>query len=420
MLRVVKQQRHLRTSCNFCCSQYLERKEVHTLKKAINEWVNAVQNEVIVWRRHLHKNPELSFQEKQTAQFVYDKLQSFGNLEVSRPTKTSVIARLRGKQPGKVVALRADMDALAMQEENDFDFVSQRPGVMHACGHDGHTAALLGTAKLLSQHKEIIHGDVLFIFQHAEELFPGGAQQLVDAGVLEGVNAVLGIHFMSNYPIGKVAISHGYATAASDIFDLVVQGKGGHASQPDMTIDPIVIGSQIVTNLQQVVARYISPADRLVVSVTKFHGGTANNVIPDSVHLTGSIRSFKDEIREKAPQWIEKIAKGITEAHSASYTFHYDWGYKAVFNNPEVTTLMEQVVREMCGEEAVLSVEPLMGGEDFSAFSSVVPGCYMMVGTSNPAKGIIYPQHHPKFTIDEDVLAIAMKIYINAVFRILV
>lgn len=388
-------------------------------KTIVDGWVNTMQDEVIAWRRHLHQNPELSYQEEKTAQFVYDKLCSFGNFEISRPTQTSVVARLVGQKPGKVVALRADMDALAMPEENDFDFVSQNKGVMHACGHDGHTAALLGTAKILSQHKESIQGEVRFIFQHAEELFPGGAQELVDAGVLEGVDVVLGIHFMSNYPIGKVAMSYGYATAASDTFELIVQGKGGHASQPDMTVDPIVIGSQIVNNLQQLVSRYISPLDNLVVSVTKFQGGTANNVIPDSVLLAGSVRSFKSEIREKAPVWIEKIAKGITEAHGASYKFEYNWGYKAVLNNSEVTKMMEQIINETCGDETVVVVDPLMGGEDFSAFTSIVPGCYMMVGCSNPAKGIIYPQHHPKFTIDEDALAISMKIYVNAALRIL-
>ena len=390
------------------------------MKARIDEWVDAIRDEVIAWRRHLHKHPELSFQEKQTAQFVHDTLKSFGKLEISRPTETSVVARLVGQTAGKVVALRADMDALSMQEENDCDFASQNPGVMHACGHDGHTALLLGTAKIFSQHKELIQGEVRFIFQHAEELFPGGAQQMVDAGVLDGVDMVLGIHLMSHYPLGKVAVCHGYATAGTDVFDLVVQGNGGHAAQPDMTIDPVVIGAQIVSNLQQVASRYVSPLDKLVVSVTKFQGGTAYNIIPDSVLLAGTVRSLNNETREKAPQWIKRIAKGITEAHGASYTFNYQFGYKSVVNNHEVTELMEQVVISTWGAEALVVVDPLMGGEDFSAFSSVVPGCYMMVGTANPEKGPVYPHHHPKYTLDEDALLIGIKLYIHAAFRILV
>jgi amidohydrolase len=389
------------------------------VRARINEWVDAIEDEVIAWRRHLHKHPELSFQEKQTAQFVHDTLKSLGNLEIFRPTATSVVARLVGQTAGKVVALRADMDALAMQEENDCDFASQNPGVMHACGHDGHTALLLGTAKILSQQKEFIQGEVRFIFQHAEELFPGGAQQMVDAGVLDGVDMVLGIHFMSHYPLGKVAVCHGYATAGSDAFDLVIQGKGGHAAQPDMSIDPVVIGAQIVSNLQQIVSRYVSPLDKLVVSVTKFQGGTAYNVIPDSVALAGTVRSLNNETREKAPQWIEKIAKGITEAHGAYYTFTYQCGYKSVVNNHEATKLMEEVITNTWGAEALLVVDPLMGGEDFSAFSSVVPGCYMMVGTANPETGPVYPHHHPKYALDEAALAIGVKLYIHAVFRIL-
>lgn len=387
------------------------------MTKDIDDLILSVRDEVIAWRRHLHQYPELSFQENKTSQFVYDTLLSSGNLDVSRPTATSVVARLTGRLPGKVLALRADMDALAIQEETGFAFASQNPGVMHACGHDGHTAMLLGAAKVLSQCQDRLAGEVRFIFQHAEELFPGGAQQMVDAGVLDGVDRILGIHVMSNYPLGKIALCYGPTTAASDCFDLVIQGKGGHASQPDMTIDPVVIGGQIVANLQQLVSRYVSPMDKFVVSVTKFQGGSAYNVIPDSVLLAGSVRSLNSAIRQKAPQWIERIAKGLTEAHGASYTFSYHYGYKSVINNPALTKQMEDLITRIFGKEAVLLTDPVLGGEDFSAFSDIVPGCYMMLGTGSPEKGAVYPHHHPKYTLDESALAMGTSLYTHAALR---
>ena len=306
---------------------FQKKRELFVLVIEISKAVDAVRSNVIEWRRHFHRNPELSFEEENTAQFVYDTLQSFGNLELSRPTKTSVVARLRGDYPGNVVALRADMDALPIQEENDFDFVSQNPGVMHACGHDGHTAMLLGAAKILSGMKDQIKGEVRFLFQHAEELFPGGAQEMVKAGVMEGVDRVIGIHLGSKLPVGKVSITHGAATAGSDRFDIIIQGKGGHAAHPHQTIDPIVIGSQVVGNLQNIVSRKNDPLENLVISVTQIHGGDAYNVIPDTVKLSGSVRSLNPEVRENAPLFIEKIVKGITDAYDATYTIDYVYGY---------------------------------------------------------------------------------------------
>src|SRR5579875_820839 len=245
----------------------------------LQSYVDEVKEDVIRWRRHLHQNPELSFEEKKTSQFVYETLQSFGGLELSRPTKTSVLARLIGTHPGPILALRADMDALPIVEENTFEFASNTPGKMHACGHDGHTAMLLGTAKILTKFKDFIHGEVRFIFQHAEELFPGGAQQMVDAGVMEGVESVIGIHLWSPIPVGKIAIRSGPFMAGPDTFYITIRGKGGHAAQPNLTVDPVVIAAQVVTNLQHIVSRNIDPLDPVVLSVTQFHEGTAHNII---------------------------------------------------------------------------------------------------------------------------------------------
>ncbi|MEF2093144.1 M20 family metallopeptidase [Bacillus sp. CFBP9009] len=385
----------------------------------IHDLIEAVKDEVIAWRRYLHKYPELSFQEEKTAQFVYETLQTFGELEISRPTKTSIMARLIGQQPGKVIALRADMDALPIVEENDFDFVSQNSGVMHACGHDGHTAMLLGTAKILTQLKDQIKGEVRFLFQHAEELPPGGAQEMVRAGVLDGVDMIIGSHLLSTLPLGKISLGYGPVMAGADTFNITVVGKGGHASQPELTVDPIAIGTQVVSNLQHIVSRYRDAQEALVISVTQFHAGSAINVIPSKVSIGGSVRSFNPELREEIPNFIERIVKGITEAHGATYEFDYQFGYAPTINDEEVTRLMDETVCEIFGEESREISKPIMGSEDFSAFQKVVSGSYIGIGARNEEKGIIYPHHHPKFTVDEQALQNGVKLFVHGTLKML-
>lgn len=385
----------------------------------IQDLIEDVKDEVIGWRRYLHMYPELSFQEEKTAQFVYETLQTFGDLEISRPTKTSVMARLIGQQPGKVIALRADMDALPIEEENDFDVVSQNPGVMHACGHDGHTAMLLGAAKILTQLKDHIKGEVRFLFQHAEELPPGGAQEMVKAGVLDGADMIIGAHLMSTLPLGKIGLSYGPMMAGADTFKITVVGKGGHASQPELTIDPIAIGTQVVTNLQHIVSRYRDAQETLVISVTQFQAGSAINVIPSRVSIGGSVRSFNPELREKIPTFIERIVKGITVAHGADYEFDYQFGYAPTINDEEITRLMDETVCEVFGEERREIMKPIMGSEDFSAYQKVVPGSYIFIGARNEEKGIMYPHHHPKFDFDEQALQDGVKLFVHGTFKIL-
>lgn len=385
----------------------------------LNQLAEETKEQVIAWRRHLHQNPELSFQEEKTSQFIYDTLQSFGNLEISRPTRTSVVARLIGAEPGKILAIRADMDALPIQEENTFEFASQNPGVMHACGHDGHTAMLLGTAKILSGLKEHIKGEVRFFFQHAEELYPGGAEEMVEAGVMDGVDLVIGTHLWSPIEKGKVGVVYGSMMAAPDTFWITVNGKGGHAALPHQTIDSIAVAAQVVTNLQHLVSRNTDPLDSLVVSVTQFVAGTTHNVIPGSVKICGTVRSFGPELRQSIPAKMERIVKGITEAHEAGYEFKYEFGYRPVINDNEVTAVIEETVREVFGEEALDMMRPNMGGEDFSAFQQKAPGCYFYVGAGNEEKGITYPHHHERFTIDEDALEIGVKTFLHATFKFL-
>lgn len=385
----------------------------------LNQLAEETKEQVIAWRRHLHQNPELSFQEEKTSQFIYDTLQSFGNLEISRPTKTSVVARLIGAEPGKTLAIRADMDALPIQEENTFEFASQTLGVMHACGHDGHTAMLLGTAKILSGLKDHIKGEVRFLFQHAEELFPGGAEEMVQAGVMDGVDLVIGTHLWSPIEKGKVGVVYGPMMASPDTFWITVNGKGGHAALPHQTIDSIAVAAQVVTNLQHIVSRNTDPLDSLVISVTQFLAGTTHNVIPGSVKLWGTVRSFDSTLRESIPAKMERVVKGITEAHEASYEFKYEFGYRPVINDNEVTAVIEETVREVFGEEALDMMRPNMGGEDFSAFMEKAPGCYFYVGAGNEEKGITYPHHHERFTIDEDALEIGVKTFLHATFKFL-
>lgn len=385
----------------------------------LNELAAQVKDEVVCWRRHLHQHPELSFQEEKTAQFVYDRLKSFGNLEISRPTKTSVVARLMGAQPGKTLAIRADMDALPIEEENTFDFASQNPGIMHACGHDGHTAILLGTAKVLSGFKEKIHGEIRFFFQHAEELFPGGGEEMVQAGVMDGADLVIGAHLWSPLEKGKVGIVYGPMMAAPDTFWITVKGKGGHAALPHQTVDSIAVAAQVVTNLQHIVSRNTDPLDHLVLSVTQFVAGTTHNVIPGSVEICGTVRSFDQELRESIPGKMERVIKGITEAHGAAYNFKYEFGYRPVINTDEVSKVLEETVAEVFGADAIDLMRPNMGGEDFSAFLQKAPGAYFYVGAGNAEKGITYPHHHARFTIDEDALEIGVKMFLNAAFKLL-
>ncbi|MEK8127909.1 amidohydrolase [Paenibacillus filicis] len=386
---------------------------------SIIQWTEAITEQTIAWRRELHAKPELSFQEFKTAQYVEDLLRGFGQLEISRPTPTSVVARLIGKFPGKVLALRADMDALPIQEANDTPYKSQVDGIMHACGHDGHTATLLTVAKQLVPHRDRIHGEVRFIFQHAEELPPGGARELVAAGVLDGVDWIIGEHLSSQLPLGQIGLGYGERAASPDNFTITIKGSGGHAASPHNTIDSIAIGAQIVTNLQHIVSRNTDPLGQLVVSVTQFTGGASHNVIPDSAVLRGTVRSFREDIRQGARQRLEQIVAGIVAAHGAEYELDYLFGYAPVVNDDNVTRFVEETAAELFGTEAVTLLPPGMGAEDFSAYQQVVPGAFVFIGAGNVEAGIVHPHHHPKFEIDEHALQYGARLFVGVAERLL-
>ena len=371
--------------------------------------VQGVADDVIIWRRHLHQHPELGFQEHATAAYVTHVLERIGGLEISHPTTTSVLARLQGARPGRVIALRADMDALPISEETKLPFASQVPGVMHACGHDAHTAILLGATRLLSSRRAQLEGEIRFIFQHAEELAPGGAQELVAAGVMDGVEMVAGLHVTSLLEVGMVALSAGPVQASADEFRIEILGDGGHAAYPQMAVDPIVIGAEVVGAFQQIVARNTSPFDALVLSVTMFHAGTAENVISSMAELVGTVRAFRPELRSETEARMERVLRGVTEAHGAKYSFKYDYGYRPVVNDEWVTGIVKDALVQALGPAAVVPATPTMGAEDFSAYQQKAPGAFFFIGAGNQAKGLVRQHHHGLFEIDEGCLPIGVE-----------
>lgn len=378
-------------------------------KVFIERATDEVLSDVIQWRRHFHENPELSFREVETAQYIYDVLNEIEHLTLIRPTRTSVIARLTTDKPGMTLALRADIDALPIQEENDMSFKSGHDGVMHACGHDGHTAMLLGAVRILSKYRDKLSGEYLFIFQHAEELVPGGARELVDAGILDNVDAIVGEHLWQPLAAQKIGLSSGPVMASPDTFYIRVNGRGGHAGRPQENIDPIVIGAQIVTSLQNISSRYVDPFDPFVLSVTKFNGGTADNVTPNSVELAGTVRVFREALRDEAARWIEQVSRGIVQAHGATCDVRYERGYAPVVNDQTLTETVRSVLLSYFGEEMVQDADPIMFGEDFSAYQQVIPGTFLFTGIFNEDKDVVYPHHHPKFNIDEDSLQVGLQ-----------
>jgi amidohydrolase len=379
----------------------------------------SVREAVIAWRRHLHQNPELSFHEERTARFVADTLASFGNLEITRPTPTSVVARLTGSRPGPVLAMRADLDALPIEEKNSHDFVSRHPGVMHACGHDGHTSMMLGAAKVLCGRRDALAGEVRFVFQHAEELNPGGAEELVKAGVMDGVDMIIGAHLWLPMPYGQVGVRSGALMASPDNFVITITGSGGHAAIPHETTDSIAIAAQVITNLQHIVARNVDPLASAVVSVTRIAGGTTYNVIPGQVELAGTVRTFDPALRARMPELMKRIVAGITAAHGATFTFDWDAGYRPVINDERASDLLRRAVVRALGAEALVEAVPTMGGEDFSAYQQKVPGSFFFIGARNEQRGITNPHHHECFDLDERALDSGTRIFVAAAMEML-
>ena len=395
--------------------------------------LRSLHPQVMTWRRQIHQHPELGFAETLTAQFIHEKLTQWDIPHEIGIAKTGIVALVRGDRPGPVLAIRADMDALPIHEENDLDYKSKHPGKMHACGHDGHVAIALGTAHYLNTHRHTFSGTVKFIFQPAEE-GPGGAKPMIEAGVLNNpdVDALIGLHLWQQLPIGTLGVREGALMAAVETFDCTILGRGGHGAIPQQTIDSIVITAQIITALQTIVARNLDPIDSAVVTVGTFHAGTACNVIADTAKISGTVRYFKPQYADYFDRRIEQIISGVCTMHGATYQLNYRKLYPPVINDSTMTAL----VRSCAEDWAQMGIQPLqsttlsvsqpesvtphcqtMGGEDISYFLNAVPGCYFFVGSSNVEKGLIFPHHHPQFNIDETALAIGMEVFVRVVER---
>jgi amidohydrolase len=376
-----------------------------------------LQPHLVEWRRHLHQRPELGFQEYLTTQFITEKLQEWGISHQTGIAKTGIVATIEGRQPGPVLAIRADMDALPIQEENEVSYRSQHNGRMHACGHDGHTAIALGTAYYLSQHRDTFAGTVKLIFQPAEE-GPGGAKPMIEAGALRNpdVDAIIGLHLWNNLPLGTVGVRSGGLMAATECFRCTIIGKGGHGAIPDQTVDSIVVAAQIVTALQTIVSRNVSPLDTAVVTVGEFHAGTAVNVIADSANIGGTVRYFRPELGEKIPQRLEQIIAGICSSHGASYEFNYWRLYPPVINDSRIAELVKSAASAVVETPAGIVPEcQTMAGEDMSFFLQEVPGCYFFLGSANLSQNLAYPHHHPRFDFDETALSMGVEIFVRCV-----
>ncbi len=370
-----------------------------------------MQDEVAGWRRHLHANPELSFDVVETAAFVADKLKSFGCDEVATGIgRTGVVGVIRGRLgEGATIGLRADMDALPIAETTGKPYASRNPGRMHACGHDGHTAMLLGAAKYLAETRNFA-GSVAVIFQPAEE-GGGGGNEMVKDGMMErfGIAKVFGMHNMPGLPVGQFAIRPGPIMAATAEFTIRVKGRGGHAAMPQTTIDPIMIASQLVGALQTIVSRSADPVEALVVSVTKFHAGDAHNVIPETAEIAGTVRTLKKEVARKAEERIRALCAGLAASFGAAIEVDYDANYPVTFNHERETVFAADVAASVAGEAQVhRAIQPLMGGEDFSYMLEARPGAFIFVGNGDTA-GL----HHPAYDFNDEAIAHGMSYWVR-------
>lgn len=365
--------------------------------------------EMVDIRRYMHQHPELSFKEYKTAEYIANFYKELGVPVRSNVGGNGVVAKITGGKPGQTVALRADFDALPIQDEKDVPYKSTVPGVMHACGHDGHTATLLVLAKVLNEMKEDIEGSIVFIHQHAEEYAPGGAISMIEDGCLEGVDVIFGTHLWASEPTGTIQYRVGPIMAAADRFEITIQGSGGHGAAPHMTKDAVVTASQLVVNLQQIISRKVNPVQSAVVSVGSFVAQNAFNVIADTAQLTGTARSFDEDVRNQLELEIERITKGTCMTNDSTYTYAYHRGYPAVVNHKEETEFFVDVAKTVPGVTNVVESEPQMGGEDFAYYLQKVKGTFFFTGARPENTDVTYPHHHPRFDIDEKAMLVAAK-----------
>ncbi|WP_053361813.1 M20 family metallopeptidase [Bacillus sp. FJAT-27251] len=379
------------------------------MKESLFGKLDNLYEEMVDIRRYLHQHPELSFQEVNTAAYIRSYYEKLG-IEVRGDVGgNGVVAKIHGGKPGKTVALRADFDALPIQDEKKVPYKSQVPGIMHACGHDGHTATLLVLAKALNEIKGSLAGTYVMIHQHAEEYAPGGAIAMIEDGCLEGVDVIFGTHLWASEPTGTVQYRIGPIMAAADRFEITIQGKGGHGAQPHKTNDAIVTASQLVINLQQIVSRRVNPTEPAVLSVGSFMAENAFNVIADKAKLIGTVRTFSEEARSFIENQLEKVIQGTCLANECTYDYTFFRGYPAVVNHGPETEFLIESVSHVPQVTKIEESELQMGGEDFAYYLQHVKGSFFFTGANPNGTGTAYPHHHPKFDFDEKAMLIAAK-----------
>jgi amidohydrolase len=367
-------------------------------------------------RRTIHMHPELSFQEVETARLVAEWLRKFGIQVKTGVAKTGVVGLLRGKHPGKTVAIRADMDALPMEEASPVPYASKVRGRMHACGHDAHVAMLLGVARFFSEIPDKLKGNIKWVFQPAEEGGAGG-KVMVEEGVLENptVDAIFGTHVFPLLPAGKVGVYEREGLAATDRIRIKIIGKGGHGAFPHLCKDPILAAGHLITQLHTLVSRNINPLDSAVVTIGRISGGTANNIIPDAVELEGTVRSLVPQVEEELKRRIEAVVKGVAQSFGMEYEYDFEYGYPMLINDPEMSKLVARACAGGIGKENIEWVKPSMGGEDFSYYLQKIPGAFFRLGNRNEAKGTIHPYHSSLFDVDEDILPLGVEMFVRII-----
>ena len=390
------------------------------MKNIFEEKVKQYMDDVINWRRHLHQNPELSFEEYETTNYIISILEPLENIEILRPTKTGVIGVLKGSHPGKIIGLRADIDALAVNEETDVEFKSTKPNIMHACGHDGHTAMLLATAVIANDYVDDIHGEIKFIFQPAEEVPPGGAKEMIESGALDDVDYFFGQHLMPTSPTGTIAMKIGTMFASSDRFDITFQGKGGHAAMPHLAIDPVLIAVEAIQAFQTIVSRKTHPHYNGTISTTVVNTVGAENVIPDTINIKGSVRNYDATVRDETEKYIIQIAEGVAKTHGGSANIIYDRGYSPVVNDEACFDISYAAAEAFLDEkDIIIEKAPQTASEDFSEYNKLAPGNYVLIGSKNDEKGANMSPHHPKYMVDEDALYFGIMQFLNTIAKAL-
>ncbi len=385
----------------------------------ILEKLKEKENKIIELRRILHQYPEIAHKEYETQKIILEYLENIG-IEGKKVAGTGVIATIEGKNRGKTVALRADMDALAIREENDVSYKSKNDGFMHACGHDNHMSMIYGAALVLNEMKDKLNGNIRIIFQPAEEEGTlGGAKPMIEQGAIENVDYILGMHVWPDLPEGVLGLRSGPFFAAADNIIIEILGKGGHGAKPDQAVDPIMVSSKVIDSLHTISGREIDPLEPFVITIGSIHGGTSHNIIPDKVEMMGTVRTMDKKTREIMENKLNRIISGITSAFNANYKFKYIYGYPILVNDPWVTDFVRNIASGILGNENVVIAKQTMGGEDFAYYLEKVPGTFMVLGTYNEKLGFTNNVHTSRFNVNEKILAIGSTIFVESALALL-